>query len=202
MIHSVVRALLVFAVFPQLAMAQPGASAPSVDGILDRFEQALGGRAALEKIGTMFFTGVLNVSGMQSPGKMTEYFDHSEHFASIAEIPGYGTVRTVVDGKTAWIADAKKGVSEFSGARLADIRRRADIHWNLKLREFYPDLAVVGRENVGKGDAWRLESNVDGWTYRFFFDTGTGLLVRFDTDTHAPGGNSTVLVGDYRQVGP
>jgi len=45
-------------------------------------------------------------------------------------------------------------------------------------------------------------SSVEGWTHRFFFDTGTGLLIRFDTDTHQPGGDSTILVGDYRQVGP
>lgn len=194
--------MLVFAAFAQLAVAQPGASTISVDGILDRFVQALGGRAALEKITTMAFTGVMNVSGAKGPGKTTEYFEYPGHFAAIAEIPGYGTVRTVCDGKTAWNVDPRKGVTEFSGAQLADIRHRADIHWNLKLREYYPGLALNGRETVDGRDAWVLESTVDGWTYRFFFDAGTGLLIRFDTDTHGPGGSSTILVGDYRQVGP
>ena len=194
--------ILVFAAFSELAVAQPGASTTTVDGILDRFAQALGGHAALEKITTMAFTGVLDVPGAKGPGKIAEYFEYPDHFAAIAEIPGYGTVRTVCDGKTAWNVDPRKGVTEFSGAQLADMRHRADIHWNLKLREFYPGLTLMGRENVGGRDAWVLESTVVGWTYRFFFDTGTGLLIRFDTDTHGPGGNSTVLVGDYRQVGP
>ena len=194
--------MLVFLASSQLAVAQPGASTTSVDSVLDRFVQALGGRAALEKITSMSFSGVLKVSGAEGPGKAEEYFEYPGHFASIAEIPGYGTVRTVCDGKTAWTVDPKKGATDFSGAQLADIRHRADIHWNLKLREFYPDLAVTGRQNVDGRDAWVLESTVDGWTYRFFFDTGTGLLIRFDTDTHKPGGNSTIVVGDYRQVGP
>lgn len=194
--------MLVLAAFSELAVAQPGASATSVDGILDRFVQALGGRAALEKITTMAFTGVLDVRGAKGPGKTAEYFEYPDRFAAIVEIPGYGTVRTVCDGKSAWNVDPRKGVTEFSGAQLADMRHRADIHWNLKLREFYPDLKLIGRESVGGRDAWVLESTVAGWTYRLFFDTGTGLLIRFDTDTHGPAGNSTVLVGDYRQVGP
>jgi len=197
-----ILAVLVLAAFSGLVLAQPGASTTSVDGILDRFVQALGGRAALEKITTMAFSGVLDVRGAKGPGKTTEYFQYPDHFAAIAEVPGYGTVRTVWDGKTAWNADPRRGVTELSGAQLADMRHRADIHWNLKLREFYPDLKLIGRQSVGGRDAWELESTVDGWTYRFFFDTRTGLLIRFDTDTHEPGGDSTVLVGDYRQVGP
>jgi zinc protease len=202
MVMKRILTMLVLVAFSQLAVAQSGASTTSVDSILDRFVQALGGRAALEKITTVAFTGVLNVSGAQGPGTATEYFEYPDHFAAIAEIPGYGRVRTVCDGKTAWNVDPRKGTTDFSGAQLADIRHRADIHWNLKLREFYPALTLIGRKNVGGRDAWVLESTVDGWTYRFFFDTGTGLLIRFDTDTHKPGGNSTVLVGDYRQVGP
>jgi outer membrane lipoprotein-sorting protein len=202
MVMKRILTMLVFAAFSELAVAQSGASTPSVDSILDRFVQALGGHAALEKITTMAFTGVMNIPGAQGPGKATEYFEHPDHFAAITEIPGYGTVRTVCDGKTAWNVDPKKGVTDFSGAQLADLRHRADIHWNLKLREFYPGLTLTGRENVGGRDAWVLESTAEGWTYRFFFDAGTGLLTRFDTDTHKPGGSSSVVVGDYRKVGP
>ena len=202
MVMKQILATLAFLAFSGLAAAQSGASAPSVDSILDRFVEALGGRAALEKITTMAFSGVLNVPGAKGPGKAQEYFESPGRFAATVEVPGYGTVRTVCDGKAAWNIDPKRGATDFSGAHLADIRHRADIHWNLKLRDYYPGLRLVGRENVGGRDAWVLESTVDGWTYRFFFDTGTGFLIRLDTDTHKPGGDSTVLIGDYRQVGP
>ncbi len=184
-----------------LAVAQPGPEWPSVDSILDRFVQALGGHAALEKIDSMVFSGVLNLSQLKTSGQTTEYFRAPDHFAFVAEIPGYGTVRTIYDGKTAWNSDPKQGLSEISGPQLSDISRRSDIHWNLKLKEFYPGLKVLGREKVDGKDAWALESTVDGWTYRLYFDTESGLLVRFDTDTHKPEGNSSVLIGDYRQVG-
>lgn len=182
------------------AISQSDTALPSVDRVLNRFVQALGGYAALENITSLTFTGALSIPNLRTTGRTTEYFKYPDHFASVAEIPGYGTVRTIYDGKTAWNIDPKAGVSEISGAELSDIRRRADIHWNLKLKEFYPALKVTARENVNGKDAWVLEATVDAWTHRFYFDSVTGLLIRFDTDTHKPAGNSSVLIGDYRDV--
>jgi hypothetical protein len=193
--------LIMFIAFSGLAIAQPDSTPPSVDSILDRFVQALGGHAALENVTSMVFTGDLNISDLKTTGKTTEYFKYPDHFAFVAEIPGYGTVRTVYDGKTAWNADPKGGMSEISGPELSDISRRSDIHWNLKLKEFYPGLKVIGREKVNDKDAWALDATVDTWTYRLYFDTASGLLVRFDTDTNKPAGKSSVLIGDYRHIG-
>ena len=184
-----------------LAMAQSDPTSPSVDSVLDRFVQSLGGRAALESVTSMVFAGDLTIPELKATGKTTEYFKYPDHFAFVAEIPGYGAVRTVYDGKTAWNIDPKAAVTEISGPELADISRRSDIHWNLKLKEFYPGLKVTGREKVNGKDAWALEATVNAWTYRLCFDSSTGLLVRFDTDTHQPDGNSSVLIGDYREVG-
>lgn len=193
--------LIVFVACSELAIAQSDSRLPSVDVVLDRFVQALGGHAALENVTSMTFTGALTIPDLKTTGRTTEYFKYPNHFAFIAELPGFGTVRTVYDGKTAWNANPQSGVGEISGPQLSDIRRRADIHWNLKLKEFYPGLGVTGREQVNGKDAWLLEATVDGWTYRLYFDSATGLLVRFDTDTHEPEGNSSVLIGDYRDVG-
>ncbi|HEX8766566.1 MAG TPA: hypothetical protein VF740_15460, partial [Candidatus Acidoferrum sp.] len=186
---------------PGIAMAQSDSTLPTVDSVLDRFVQALGGRAALESIKSMVFTGELTISQLKTTGNTTEYFKYPNFFAFVAEIPGYGKVRTVYDGKTAWNIDPKGGITEISGPELADISRRSDIHWNLKLKEFYPGLKVTGRDKVDGIDAWTLEATVDGWTYRLYFDSATGLLVRFDTDTHKPAGDSSVLIADYRDVG-
>jgi|SRR5215469_9350926 len=196
-----VAIVIVFIAGSRLVSAQTDSALPSVDSMLDRFIEALGGRAALENVTSETFRGALTIPELKTTGKTTEYFKYPDQFAFVAEIPGYGTVRTVCDGKTAWNVDPKAGVSEISGPEFSDIRRRADIHWNLKLKEFYPGLKVTGRENVNGKDAWVLEATVDGWAYRLYFDSATGLLVRFDTDTHKPSGNTSVLIGDYRDVG-
>lgn len=191
--------LILLLSFSGPAIAQSASATPSVDSILDGFVRALGGRAELENITSMVFTGDLTISALKTTGKTSEYFKAPDHFAFVAEIPSYGTARTVYDGKTAWNVSPKRGVIDISGPELSDMSRRSDIHWNLKLKEFYPGLKVIGREKVDGKDAWALEATVDTWTYRMYFDSETGLMVRFDTDT--PDGTSSVLMGDYRKVG-
>ena len=176
------------------------AANPSVDDVLARFVTALGGKAALEKVTSRFMAGTLQIPSMKTAANTSEYFQSPNRFAAVTDIPNYGTVRTVFDGKTAWQDDPQRGLSEISGPELADLSRRADIHWHLKLQELYPGLTVKGREKISGKDAWKLETTVEGWDYAFYFDVASGLLVRLDTDRHAPGGPSKVLFFDYRPV--
>lgn len=179
-----------------------GIAAPPVETILDRYVTALGGRAALEKVTSMMIAGMMDIPTLKTTAKTAEYFKYPDHFAAITDIAGYGTVRAIYDGTTGWSADPRNGVTEISGPELSDIRRRSNIHWNLKLREFYPGLRVTGHGTVNGQDAWKLEATVDTWTYRFWFASGSGLLMQFDTDKNsASEGVSSVLIGDYRRVG-
>ena len=173
---------------------------PAVDTILQKYIAALGGRAALEKITSMAMHGTMEFPQFGASGTTAEYFK-GDHFAAITEVPGYGTVSTIYDGQKGWQVDPQRGTSEIAGGDFADLRRRADIHWSLKLAEYYPGLKVLNREPNGGKDAWKLEATVEGWTYDFWFDADSGLLVRFDTDRHTPDGPSSVAISDYRRVG-
>lgn len=84
---------------------------------------------------------------------------------------------------------------------MVDQARRSDIHWELKLRQFYPHLQFKDRENVAGEDAWKLEAAEEDGTYDLFFSVRTGLLVRFDSDLHVPNGTSSVSISEYRRVG-
>lgn len=64
-----------------LAMAQSDPTSPSVDSVLDRFVQSLGGRAALESVTSMVFAGDLTIPELKATGKTTEYFKYPDHFA-------------------------------------------------------------------------------------------------------------------------
>lgn len=192
-----VFAILIFCLATGLLYAK----APTEKRILEHFVSALGGRAALENVTSMVIRGTMEFPAMKASGTTVEYFKSPDRFAAVTEIPGYGTVRTVYDGHKGWQADPRGGVTEISGSELADVRRRSDIRWNLKLREFYPGLRVVGRDALEGKDAWKLEATVENWTYDFWFDVDSGLLMRFDTNRHAPEGTSSVKIGDYRRVG-
>lgn len=182
------------------ALAESG-KAPSANEILDRYARSMGGTAAFEEKHSMVLRGSIEFPANKLSGTTAEYFKAPDHFSAVTEVPGYGTVRTVYDGKSGWTVDRKGGVTEFSGAELADVARRADILWHVKLKELYPGIKLKGRVQIEGKDAWVLESIEDGWKFDLYFDVQSGLLVRFDTDTGEPNGTSNVQISDYRSVG-
>lgn len=186
------------ALSPNLLQAQ----VPTVDQVLQRYVSALGGKANLEKIHTMTLRGTIELPDFKASGTTAEYFKSPNHFAAISDITGHGTTKFVYDGHEGWQIGPKTGSStQISGAPLVDMARRADIHWELKLREFYPHLQFKDKEAVGGEDAWKLEAAEQDGIYDFFFSARTGLLVRFDADQHVPDGSSSVSISDYRRVG-
>jgi len=191
------RAVLVLvALSPCLLQAQ----VPNVDQVLQHFVSALGGANELEKIHTMILRGTVELPDFKASGTTAEYFQYPDHFAAITDIPGHGASKLVYDGHEGWQVNPQNGLSPVTGADLADIQRRANIHWNLKLREFYPNIQVKDREVVNGEDSWKLEASLENSTFDFFFSVNTGLLIRFDTDQHVPNGTSSVSISDYRRV--
>lgn len=192
-----IRAVLILACLSQCLLQ---AQVPTVDEVLQRFVSALGGEKELEKIHTMTFRGTIDLPDLKAKGTTAEYFKEPDHFAAITDLAEHGTTKLVYDGHDCWQVDPRNGITPVTGDDLADMQRRANIHWNLKLHEFYPNVQMKGREAVDGEDAWKLEASVGNSTYGFFFSVKTGLLVRFDTDQHVPNGTSSVSISDYRPV--
>jgi hypothetical protein len=176
------------------------AQVPTVDQVLQRFVSALGGEKELEKIHSMTFRGTIELPDFKANGTTAEYFEEPDHFAAVTDLRSHGTTKLVCDGRECWQEDPKNGITPVTGDALADMQRRADIRWNLKLHEFYPNLELKGRELVGGEDAWKLEASLGNYTFDLFFSVKTGLLIRFDTDQHIADGNSSVSITDYRPV--
>jgi hypothetical protein len=193
------KALRIDLIFGMLSHSLLNAQVPTVDEILQHFVTALGGKSELEKIRTMVLRGSLELPDLKANGATVEYFKYPDHFVAVSEIFGHGTAKVVYDGHDAWRVDPSHGFTRISGPDLADMIRRAHIHWNLP--ELYPDIHIKSHETTAGEDTWNLEANVEGSTYDFFFSVKTGLLVRFDTDQHVTNGSTSVVISDYRSVG-
>lgn len=195
---KILQSVLIFVVLSQRPL---GAQVPDVDQVLQCFVAALGGKTELEMIRTVTLRGTIDLPDFKANGTTVEYFKYPDHFAAVTDIEGHGSTKLVYDGHEGWQVDPRNGLTQVTGADLADIQRRANIHWNLKLHEFYPNIQVKGRETANDEDAWRLEASLENSTFDFFFSVKTGLLIRFDSDQHVPNGTSRVSISDYRPVG-
>jgi hypothetical protein len=194
-------------VMPMLPVSLPAGEAkaaeplPTVDQVLDKYVQAMGGRAAIEKLKSRVMKGSqITADGTAIP--VETYQAAPDKVVSILTTPKQGVMMSGYNGHIGWVKN-QRGQRELSGAQLADMKRGADFYGDLKLKEMFPGLEVVDREKVGERDAYVLASQSSpSRIEKLYFDTQTGLLLRIQTITQtllAPIPEQTDFE-DYRDV--
>ncbi len=186
---------------PQAPAPKPAAAVPTVDQVLDKYVQALGGKAAIEKLTSRVSKGTFEAPGIE--GSIEIYAKAPNKAASMVDVPGFGQVRQAFDGSVGWVDNPQVGLREMSGQELSTTKRGAEFYQVLKLREFYPKLTLKGAQKLGTRDAYLIEADPgDGSLRRMYFDTQTALLVRSDIERDTPQGRATfeTELEDYKEV--
>jgi len=154
------------------------AALPTIDQILDKQIEAVGGRAALEKLQTITGKGTLVVEQANLTGTI-QLFQKPDKSLQIVELTGVGTTREGFDGTVGWVDQPPQGVVEKTGVELAEARRGAIMPRELKMKQLYPKMTVTGRGDVGGAPAYIVDATpVEGPAVKLYFDVATGLLVR------------------------
>ena len=211
-----ITSLCVIATLPAFAQTAPQKSdtkapaaakadaMPSVDQILDKYVQALGGKAAIEKVTSTVVTGTFELPAMSMSGPMEIYAKAPNKNAVIINLAGFGVVQSGFNGAIGWSQDPQSGLREMAGAELADAKRDAEFYRDIKLKQLYPKMTLTGKEKVGERDAYVIEATpADGKPEKMYFDTQTGLLLRLDNDRESPQGSAHVetYFEDYKETG-
>lgn len=186
------------------AEAKAADALPSVEQILDKYLQAIGGKAALEKVTSRYAKGIFAVPAAGLTGQMESYRKAPGKKMVAVSIENMGTLRNGFDGTVAWEQDPESGkLSEKKGKELASIKRDADFYRDLKLREIYPQMTVKGKDKAASREVYVIEATTaEGNTDKLYFDTETGLLLRRDSKEINEKGESPVreVYSDYREV--
>jgi len=189
---------------PKAPAAAKAEAMPSVDQILDKHVQALGGKAAIEKVSSTIITGTFELPAMGMSGSLEIYAKAPNKHATVINLSGFGVVQSGFNGTVGWSQDPQSGLRELTGAELADAKRDSDFYKDIKLKQLYPKMTVTGKEKVGERDAYVVEATpADGKPEKMYFDTLTGLLLRVDRDRESPEGSAHVesYFEDYRETG-
>ena len=163
---------------------------PTVDQLVDKYFQAIGGLASFQRINTRVIrlswlrpklvNGGTPNAAMIARGEiwaMETYQKAPNKYIAIINTPD-GTIFQGFNGTTGWVK-SPQGQREMSAGELARIKRQADLLGDFKLRERYSAMSVVGREKIDDREAWVVEAqSADRRTEKLFFDIETGLLVR------------------------
>jgi hypothetical protein len=154
---------------------------PIVEQIFDRYIQALGGKAALDKLTTRVIKAA-EVSADGSTSTVELYAKAPNKLLSIttASPPAKSVYVQGFTGESAWGQFNNGRVSDLSGLDLVQATRDAEFHKGLSyFRTEYSQITLKGRERIGEREVYVVQGmNSDDFREWLFFDTQTGLLVR------------------------
>jgi photosynthetic reaction center cytochrome c subunit len=186
----------------------PKVAIPSVDQILAKYVDALGGEQALRKVTSRVITGTQMIPtgpGGAVPVPATiERLQKAPNLVVNTYRTPTNTIADGFDGTKAWTMSAQGRVTEPLNIDQGRAKRDADFFLPLNLKQVYPKLEVTGVERVNGRDAYLVVGTPQGdLPERLYFDIQNGLLIRKEADLPTPVGNSTFQVNfsDYRDTG-
>lgn len=164
----------------------PAASLPSVDEILAKYAQALGGADAIQKIASRSEKGTVDIPSRNIHETM-EVLRKAPDKALATLHARMGDVVEGFDGTAGWQSRGGRGVEAETGDQLVRVREWAEFIPGLDLKTQYSRSVVSGIEKIDGQDAYRVMTfRKGGGMERLYFDTQSGLLVRLDTRIDSP----------------
>jgi len=158
--------------------AAPAVAPITVDQVLEKYTQALGGAEAIQKITSRVSKGALAMGGgNQSP---IEIFSKApDKRISVMRSPNGRESLTAYDGKTGWLGGTGQPVREMNTAETAAARFDADLHFAAHVKQSLVQLRVVRPDKIGDREMNVVIGRMTGQPpMRLYFDKETGLLMR------------------------
>jgi outer membrane lipoprotein-sorting protein len=184
--------------------ATPLLAQPSVDQILSKYTQALGGRTAYEKVTTRAMKGTVEIPDDNVTAPAQIWAKAPGSFRLTMDIPGYGVIETVLDAGNGWERNPDSGMHTMSKTDLAVAQRDHDFYREVRLKALYAKMETAGADKVEGRAVNVVEATpVSGPSEKLYFDAQSGLLVKrdFERVTLEDGiVQYEMLLKDYRDV--
>lgn len=174
---------------------------PSADQLLDKYLQAVGGAAGIEKITSRVMTGTITFGDRNVP--IDIYSKDPDKRISFTHTPDGDSV-TAFDGREGWLGFPGRPAREMHGSELDAAAMDADLHFAAHLRGMLSDAQMRGTEKVADHDAYLVIGRREGKPpLRLYFDEKSGLLVRLVRYGETPLGRMPTQIdyADYREAG-
>lgn len=180
------------------------AALPTIDQVLDKYVQAIGGKAAMLKTTSRLVKGPFEMQAAGLKGTAEIFAKAPDKTLVVFTIPGFGAIQQGYNGKIGWAQDPVTGLRELTGAELALVKRSVDFYREIKLNEIYKKMTVKDKSKVGDREAYVVEATpAEGNPETMYFDAQNGLLIRSDFDFDGPQGKLAIetYYDDYRESG-
>jgi tetratricopeptide (TPR) repeat protein len=183
-----------------LPAGQLSTNLPTVDELIEKYIQSIGGATAVEGVISREAHGTATSDERTSEIEILDKFP--DHHAVTRRFEG-GENFTILNGRAGWIGASGHSVRELESSDLDAMKMANDLHLPLDLRRMFSELRVEYPEKVNERAVYVLSGNRPGLPpVKLYFDEQSGLLVRLTQFAESPLGAvpSETDYEDYRSV--
>jgi photosynthetic reaction center cytochrome c subunit len=173
---------------------------PTIDQVMDKYVNAAGGKAAIEKYSAKSIKAVVtDARGESVPVEVS--FKAPDKLLTVVTYQK-GPVTSGYNGTRAWNKSGKE-TGDMDSIDADQFKRDAQFFVPTQIRAIYKDMAVVGTDKINGKPVYLVRAvTAAGGRERLYFDRETGLLVRRFATAPLPTGSYPTQVDydDYRAV--
>jgi photosynthetic reaction center cytochrome c subunit len=173
---------------------------PTGQQLIDKYVQAVGGAAAIDKVTSRVMKGTIDFGGKSMP--IDIYSKEPEQRISFTHMPEGDSV-TAFNGHEGWLGAPGRPPREMHGSDLDGAALDADLHLATHFKTMFSAMRVQGTQKVDDREAWLVVGQREGKPpVRLYFDEQSGLLLRLIRyGETALGWNPTEIdYADYRDL--
>jgi zinc protease len=183
---------------------QVGADLPAAEKVIEKYIEAIGGRAAISAIESIHMTGTLSVPANGMTGSMEMWAAKPNKNVVKQTIAGIGDSTEGFDGTVAWMNSPMSGPMLLTGEQLK--QRTADSDFNALLNPSvrYTAMKTVEKTTFDGKDAFKLSmTRKEGGEDIEFYHVSTGLKLGGIATRKSPMGDITITqtLSDYQKNG-
>jgi photosynthetic reaction center cytochrome c subunit len=181
--------------------AKQEAPLPSVDQILDKYIEALGGPNAFHKVTSRVSKGSrIGADGVIVPEEV--YQKAPDKILTVTTYPEVA-FSTGFNGTAGWASSSREGLRELPANALAQLKGDSEFYKEIRTKELYKKFAVVGKSMVGESEVYVIDATpIAGASEKLSFDIRTGLLLRRYVESETFLGKFPLQTDyeDYREI--
>lgn len=177
---------------------------PSAQEVIDRYVEAIGGRAAIEGHTSSHARGSIEIVGQGLTGEMELWAAAPDRMLVRVTFPAAELESTTgYNGEIGWSMDAMTGERVLQGGELTQLVDEADYYGDLHLAENFSEMELVEQTEFNGQAAYKLRLVYQSGREVFeYFAVESGLLIGQEGPQESIMGSMNVVSAfdDYQQV--
>ena len=172
---------------------------PAAGDLIDKYVQAAGGAAAIEKVTSRVEKGATSGFGHTFPAEA--FYKAPGQSAVLTHFPNGESV-TTLNGQEGWLVFPGRPRRPLEGADLEAAKMDSDLHFPLNLKTMFSELKAAPPQKIGEQEAFQILGLRKGQPpLELYFDEQSGLLLRLVRYAESPLGlyPTQIDFADYRE---